>query len=1561
MDVETFRVRLTELPYLTRTDIASYQQRSTYKGVNLSELLRKAQQMDARRKSLKIQEKVQEFKNRVPRPDDVYNRLVSKITPDTDLSLLRQEAEQIIKKRNEQQNNRFKIGFFNSIRKLDLNKTNVNALVNRLNRGEDPSILIREAYKLQQNRKLKKISNERTFLKNALNRIGIDQPNRNSILIRFQPDKQAVAQLIEEAKQIKAQRNRENVESEKRKLTKLVGTLGVNGKLLNQIKVVNTKSGAMALKNIINNTGQTVKNKQIATRKLNLISLTKNMGMYSQFAGQITNIETLKDADVVQVTIREAAKNKLLENASNIGDFTNRISSIRNITQLLPMKQLIEQAKLEKNLIKQKAESNKLENLKKTFSFEVQLARIPNDRKKLFLNRLKLKNVNIPKLTNNLSTLVTNVKTQQKQKNVNELKRYTTTFNINASPFIQEFQTSNISLNAVKKKVDEVVKKKKTLKEMKNALNGRIRKASLNQGFTEKLANVNTKNNALLLNKEINKAYEIKLKTNKKALSNITIESGLDAMTGISSIKNINTLKRENQILKIQSKLKLEQMAKRLGVNVPVPNVQTVNNVKNVKSKITNTYDTKQKQMKNQNNRRRRLERANFEVFLNRYSQILTQNERNTFLNYFDKGADLKLLKININNYATQKKNINLNYKVNTIRTFLYSLGMDPKYQNSFVSRVVAGQNINTVKKDSKLFMVRFLDYLRRSNADKMLEFLKDLKIKPQNVDRVMKKFATTYININTLKNESKKIENMRNYGNWVETNDEFLNFVDKLPIDPEDSVKIKSSFDSDLVNFNTIVNSVINTALNTQDEKLNAIRGELMTYINNHKLNAYNKRKLMEKFNTNTNTNTENRFTKMKNRMINLKNEVNEIKKRVLIEEGAKKRREQMNYLNTFKILTNQEKMYLLSKNNSQIKNYHNRRKRELRYKLHRYIIDKLGMTMDDPKIAKIFENFDMNPEKINEYAQKATEIRKLKDQKNRLKSKTSNDKILNEIDEIQNIVDVNRINRKINTNFMIKMKKQLADLVLNSKMNIKLNLSKIENPQQINVIMSNIKKVYDTKRFDELQQLKKLVVGLTPQKQNEILQEFTITDTPLKTSMKKVTEIQAKMAEDKHKMERDLLHVFMKNELSLLPKDINDLLTEFNTINNLQQMKAKAMQVKKKRVDEQILDNRLKLVKSIDSMNLSNVDKKSVLAMYDKKPNSVMLYETSAKQLSETRKKELRDKETANLTNLLNSLKLSESNSKQILNSFTKMANSKLAKAKGEAIRLRKKRNNEKLLNALKPLSLSENVRKQLLANTDNVNVVINKAKSLNAKQRSQNMTQNQLRTYIASKNLGNKATNLLNQVNTMTTQEDAIYIREKADQLKSKLDASKIGKKREELSQYMNTINLNLAQRKSLLQSITGNTNVNAIKRSIQQGLNTKNKTENAFVERRTKLKLYINTLNLPNSKKQNLLRMPGDVNTIKKRAQNAANQLKRKRVVQQKNALKIKNAISAKKAQNNRNVVRSIQIAKRRNTRIKAREHLKSLKRVVTLKDRQLLQQLNYGRITLPKFKEMTSSI
>jgi len=241
--------------------------------------------------------------------------------------------------------------------------------------------------------------------------------------------------------------------------------------------------------------------------------------MYSQFAGDIENIQTLKYANVVQVTIREAVKLNLLKNASDVGDFTSRITSIRTVNQLVPMKKLIEQTRTEMKVAKQKAENDKLTKRKQVLSFEVQSVKIPVNKKKLFTNRLKLKKVNIPKLQSELNSVIKNEKSKKNQNELNELKRYATRFNISPTPFIQNFQTSNTSLNSIKKKVDDVVMKKKTLKEIKTVVNRKILEASLNNNFSERLKNSNTKNNALKLSSEVNKAYTIKLATAKKTLS----------------------------------------------------------------------------------------------------------------------------------------------------------------------------------------------------------------------------------------------------------------------------------------------------------------------------------------------------------------------------------------------------------------------------------------------------------------------------------------------------------------------------------------------------------------------------------------------------------------------------------------------------------------------------------------------------------------------------------------------------------------------------------------------------------------------------------------------------------------------------------------------------------------------------------------------------------------------------------------------------------------------------------------------------------------------------------
>jgi hypothetical protein len=393
--------------------------------------------------------------------------------------------------------------------------------------------------------------------------------------------------------------------------------------------------------------------------------------------------------------------------------------------------------------------------------------------------------------------------------------------------------------------------------------------------------------------------------------------------------------------------------------------------------------------------------------------------------------------------------------------------------------------------------------------------------------------------------------------------------------------------------------------------------------------------------------------------------------------------------------------------------------------------------------------------------------------------------------------------------------------------------------------------------------------------------------------------------------------------------------------------------------RTTEKISGNRLKLEKIIDSMNLSNTDKKTILTMYDKKPNNVMLYETTAKQINAARKKELKNKDTANLSALLKSLKLSETNTKKIVNSFTTVPNTKLSKIKSEAIRLRKRRDREKLTNALRPLSLSENNRKVLLADTDNVNAVIKKAKNLSAQKKTKNTTQNQLRQYIGSKNLGNKGKNLLNKINDTLTNEDVESIRAKANRLKNEMNAIKISKMREEIDQYINKKPLSVTEKRRILQSVNSNTNVNAVKRNIQNTLNNKSNKENAYVKNRTELQVYINTLNLPNTEKQRLISSNNSVSSLKSEAYRLSEYLRKLNLNRKMNAFKREKTLKRYKAANNRRIIQGVQQSKALAIRTEAEEYLKSLKRPMNNKNKQLLKNLSSKKITLAQFKKQVS--
>jgi len=159
MDVDTFSVRLTTLPSLTRTDIASYQQRSAHKGVDLLRIFREAQGVDRRRKQVKIREKVQDFTRLVrelPLSRAAFTSLVKTIKEDTDVYKLKQRAQIFADRRNNQEMGKLQKNFYDTLKKLNIDQTDIADLIRRFDGGEDVGVLTKKAYDLERKKKIEK-------------------------------------------------------------------------------------------------------------------------------------------------------------------------------------------------------------------------------------------------------------------------------------------------------------------------------------------------------------------------------------------------------------------------------------------------------------------------------------------------------------------------------------------------------------------------------------------------------------------------------------------------------------------------------------------------------------------------------------------------------------------------------------------------------------------------------------------------------------------------------------------------------------------------------------------------------------------------------------------------------------------------------------------------------------------------------------------------------------------------------------------------------------------------------------------------------------------------------------------------------------------------------------------------------------------------------------------------------------------------------------------------------------------------------------------------------------
>jgi hypothetical protein len=1382
MDVDTFKIRLTALPFLSKANVASYQQRVQQGRVSPETIFREAVRVNKQRKAREIMKKKRQFRAMIADLDlGFWDRrsLIRLIDDKTVLLRLKARAEKLVKIRERESVGERRGRLVKFLSGLKLNQSNKDKFLEKFDQGNSVKVLSQNAVALKKKKDSEAISKDREFLKKSISRIGISQVLQNGIMAKFKPGKAAVRKLIEEAKRLKQNSGKRTIDVKRNELSQLAQKLGVAANFSKRIAGVDTTEKANALKETIEKTGEKKRVDTLNNEKDRLKKIVKEIGIQGAFSGSIAAIKNQVELKSVKLDIVEASKVALAKLATEkdvSSEFSNPISSLVFVDRLVPLKKQIEEAGLRMNATKKQKNFEILSKNKQNFIDFVQKSTLPVNRQQVFINRMSLEKVDIPKLKEDVVALEKNLKNTQRQKDLNELGAYIKYKNVNKNEFINKFKTTNVSLVNIKKEVDTLVQKKKNLQAEKNNLAKKAKRISLNLNIT---------NNVKGTREKIENAYRKKIQNNKKELSNFALQANIDALSNLTKITNVNTLNMAKELVKQETKNKLYAITASLDVSPilvsKIANINTKEDVKNISQEIKAAIHQRNKNRKNANRKQ-------------------------------------------VRKVITQTRNLETNQmEINKLVAYLTSIGLEPNQHPYFIEQYVNyGKPINAIKKEADNYYVKLFREYREKQLPKLIENLKKYKLDASNIEHIVNKYTKTYIQPDVLLKEAKVINNMRNYERWVEIEEEFIDYLDRLPLKPDNRRKITTALEGYFVNFRPLKKSATNMAIKTKNEPRALGRKELENHINKiGGISRFNKVQFLKNYNRGVaNLNT------LKSGVENLKGMKNAQKN---IEAKAK-----VNQKNYFK----------------------------------RYVTNNLGLNTSNEKVQKILNNYNKYPNYIQNHMSEAETLKALANERRRL---TNSAKMLpkderrdKRIQNIRNANDVAQLNSDIADEYVAIIRKEITNMVLQSGVKTNINVGSINSLKKAEETRAKLMTEIERKKTRDYSTIQNAVRNMTQENQATLLQKFTTQNVPVDKMLKRVAELKQQRAIEAYKNRRSQLYNYMNTQLNMNVEDRKTIMKEFNNTGTLANMINKATKLKNTRVAEKIASNRSKIEKIIEPLELSESDRNAILRNFNTKPGTVLSSETKAKALKKRREDEKRANERAQLSNHLKSLRLSETNMSKILNIFDRTPEKTLTMSKLNATTLRKQRNRESLNDTMKTLILTDAVKTELLKRfrdkPGDLNKLIAKAKQVDAKARKQLDLQKQTRDYIVSLKLGNKDTPILKKITNALTPKIAKTLRSEADKVKRELNAELVEKKRAEIKTFMNKTAITAAMKRTYIVGIKLDTDIDALKRKIQDAERTLKNATGQRGRLRAELRTYLNTLNLTNEERK---RIEGDV--------------------------------------------------------------------------------------------------
>uniref|UniRef100_A0A6C0J171 DUF5855 domain-containing protein n=1 Tax=viral metagenome TaxID=1070528 RepID=A0A6C0J171_9ZZZZ len=1378
MDVDTFKIRLTALPFLSKADVASYQQRVQQGKLSPETIFREAVRVNKQRKDKEISKKKRQFRFMIADLGlgfwdrrDLYRLIDEK----TVLLRLKARADKLVKIRERENIGQRRGRLSKFLAGLKINTANKDKLLERFDEyGESVKVLSQNAVSLLKKKKSEAVSKDREFLKKSISRIGISSTLQAKIMSKFKPGKESVQKLIEEARRLKKVSGKRTISVRRGELSQLAKKLEVAANFSKRITAVDTIEKADTLKETIEKTGEKKRVDTINNEKDVLKKIVKEIGIQGSFSGSIAAIKNKVELNAVKLDIVEASKVALakLSNEKNVSsDFSRAISSLVFIDRLVPLKKQIENAGLKMNDTKKQKNIEALTKNKQNFIEFVKKSTLPLNRQQVFINRMSLVKVDIPKLREDVIELEKNLKNTQRKKELSELGAYIKFKNINKTGLINKFKTTNVSLINIKKEVDDLLQKKKNLQAEKNNLTKKAKRISLNLNIT---------NNVKGAREKIENAYKKKIQNNKKQLSNFALQANISALGNLTKISNVNTLNMAKEMVKQETKNKLYAIAATLNVSPvlvsKIGSINTIQDVKNVSQGIKSAIHKRTKNMKN--------------------ATALAHKKNIAYVRQLE----------------TKQK------KINELVGHMTNVGLPPNDHIYFIEQyTLYNKPINIIKKEVNERFIKIFKAQREQGLPNLIEELQKYELDESNIEHIVNKYTKTYIAPNTLINEAQVIKNMRTQERWVEVEEELIDYLDRLTLKPENRRKITVALNSFWVDFGPLKKSATNMAIKTRNEPRALGRKELENHTIKFGLNRVNKFQILRNYN-----------------------------------QGAVN-------LNTLKAGVEN----LKGMKNTQ-KNIENKMKKNQNYAFKTYLTNNLGLNNSNEKVKKLLNNYNRYPNYIQNHMSEAETLKSLANERRRLTNSAKmlpmDEKRNKRIENIKNANDVAQLNSDISNAYVAIIRKEISNMVLQSGVKANINTGQINSLQKGEEVRAKLMNAIERKRNQEFASVQNAVKNMTQENQTTLIQEFTTQNVPINKMLKKVAELKQQRAIEAYKNRRRQLYDYMKTQLNMNVKDKKNIMNEFNNTGTLANMLNKARILKNTRVAEKIAEDRLKIEKIIEPLELNEADRNLILKNFNTKPGTVLSSETKAKALKRRRNVEKRANERVQLSNHLKSLRLSETNTTKILNVFDRTPEKMLTMSKLNATGLRKQRNRESLTETMKTLILTDAVKTELLKRfrdkPGDLNILIKKARQVDQKARKQLDLQKQTRNYVVSLKLGNKDTPILKKITNTLTPQTAKTIRTEAEKVKRELDAEIVEKKRTELKTFMNKTKITAGMKRSFIVKVKLNTDLDALKRKIQAAEGIITNVKNRGIRLKGELRTYLNTLNLTNEERQRI---------------------------------------------------------------------------------------------------------